>query len=285
VLADLVARAFRIQWLLRGVGQRIRWRDAFVINAFGEAGCALTPLRLGGEPSRLAGMVGAGVPAPAAVVAIAVEVLAAWPVILTVAAVMIWFFAPAWWASAWPALRSSVALVWPWALAVLLLTLLVGWIASRWARASGQPIRPRSRLAAYWRQMPRSPVLASAPCTLVNVLSRTALLPVLALTLPQHPPLGAMLLGSFGLLYSQLLLPTPAGLGAVDLGLLAGAAGDLGAGETGVLLAWRFYSVGFGALLGIGFALKIYGWAALRRLVSSRENLGPPSRPAAPPPS
>lgn len=252
------------------MGQRIRWRDAFVINAFGEAGCALTPLRLGGEPSRLAGMVGTGVPVATGVTAIGIEVLTAWPVIIAVALVLALRYAPAWWESAWPAVRSWAIVAWPWAVAVLLVTALIGWGASRW----GREVRPGIRgslggVAESLRKMPKGLVLATAPCTLVNVLARTALLPILALTLPNHPPVGAMLLGSFGLLYSQLVLPTPAGLGAVDLGLLAGAAGDLGAGETGILLAWRFYSVGLGALLGVILGLRIYGWAAIRRAMGS----------------
>ena len=77
VAADLVARSFRIQWFLRGLGHPIRFRQAFTINVFGEAGCTLTPMRVAGEPARLAGMLQAGVPATAAFVAIAVEVLAA----------------------------------------------------------------------------------------------------------------------------------------------------------------------------------------------------------------
>ena len=83
--ADLLARAWRIQWLVRGLGHRISLWDSFVLNAFGDAACALTPLRLGGEPARLAGMLRSRVPAPAAFVAISLEVLAAWPVIIVAA--------------------------------------------------------------------------------------------------------------------------------------------------------------------------------------------------------
>jgi uncharacterized membrane protein YbhN (UPF0104 family) len=76
-----------------------------------------------------------------------------------------------------------------------------------------------------------------------------------------------MILGSFALLYSQLVLPTPSGAGAVELGFLGGAAGDLGDGEGWLLLAWRFYSNGVGVLLGVWLAVQIYGWPALRKLV------------------
>jgi uncharacterized membrane protein YbhN (UPF0104 family) len=89
---------------------------------------------------------------------------------------------------------------------------------------------------------------------------------VLALTLTSPPPMGPMILGSFALLYSQLVLPTPSGAGAVELGFLGGAAGDLGESQGWLLLAWRFYTNGVGVVLGVWLAAKIYGWPALRKL-------------------
>jgi hypothetical protein len=75
-----------------------------------------------------------------------------------------------------------------------------------------------------------------------------------------------MVLGSFALLYSQMILPTPSGAGAVELGFLGGAAGNLGSRTGWLLLAWRFYTSGIGIILGIGLAAHAYGWPALRRL-------------------
>jgi uncharacterized membrane protein YbhN (UPF0104 family) len=101
---------------------------------------------------------------------------------------------------------------------------------------------------------------------LINLGTRVAILPVLALTLPNPPPMGPLALGSFALLYSQLVLPTPSGAGAVELGFLGGAAGDLGADEGWLLLAWRLYTNGIGVMLGVALAARIYGWPALRQL-------------------
>jgi uncharacterized membrane protein YbhN (UPF0104 family) len=115
--------------------------------------------------------------------------------------------------------------------------------------------------------MPTWPLIASLPLSLINLVTRVAILPVLALTLPDPPSLGPMTLGSFALLYSQLILPTPSGAGAVELGFLGGAAGDLGEHEGWLLLAWRFYTNGVGVLLGVWLAARIYGWPALRHLV------------------
>jgi uncharacterized membrane protein YbhN (UPF0104 family) len=268
VAADLLARAWRIQWIVQGLGHRMTVKDAFILNAFGDAACALTPLRIGGEPARLAGMLRSGVPATAAFVGISLEVLAAWPVIIIAAAWLVWEYAPAWWLSVGPRLETAAEGAWPWIAIVVLLSV----IAWRYARRVTSPVsrqlrRPVRRALVYWRRMPRWPLVASIPLSLLNLVTRTAILPVLALTLPDPPALGPMMLGSFALLYSQLVLPTPSGAGAVELGFLGGAAGDLGESQGWLLLAWRFYTNGIGVLLGVWLAAKIYGWPALRRLV------------------
>jgi uncharacterized membrane protein YbhN (UPF0104 family) len=268
VAADLLARAWRIQWIIRGLGHRISLWDSFVLNAFGDAACALTPLRIGGEPARLAGMLRSRVPAPAAFVAISLEVLAAWPVIIVAAGWLAWRYAPEWWQEAGPRLSAAAAGAWPWVVAVAILS----WLAWRSARqkvsspAARQLRRPVRRAMVYWRRMPRWPLVASVPMSLVNLATRVAILPVLALALPSPPPMGPLALGSFALLYSQLVLPTPSGAGAVELGYLGGAAGDLGVDEGWLLLAWRIYTNGIGVLLGVVLAARVYGWPALRQL-------------------
>jgi uncharacterized membrane protein YbhN (UPF0104 family) len=268
VLADLLARAWRIQWIVQGLGHRISLWDSFVLNAFGDAACALTPLRIGGEPARLAGMLRSKVPATAAFVAISLEVLAAWPVIIVAAGWLIWRYAPAWWLLAGPRLSAMAESAWPWVLVVVVASI-VAWRAARRVAspAARQFRRPIRRALVYWRRMPRWPLVASLPLSFVNLAARVAILPVLALTLPDPPALGPLTVGSFALLYSQLVLPTPSGAGAVELGFLGGAAGDLGETETWLLLAWRFYTNGVGVILGVVLAVRIYGWPALRRLV------------------
>jgi uncharacterized membrane protein YbhN (UPF0104 family) len=266
VLADLVARAWRIQWILRGLDYPVRFSDAFVLNAFGDAACALTPLRLGGEPARLAGMLRSRVPATAAFVGISLEVLAAWPVIIVASGWLLWRYAPEWWDMAGPRLSSAAEHAWPWVLLVAILSL----AAWRYARGIASPAmrhvrRPVRRALVYWRRMPMWPLVASIPMSIVNLGARVAILPVLASTLPEAPPLGPMLLGSFALLYSQLVLPTPSGAGAVELGFLGGAAGDLGDRSGWLLLAWRIYTNGLGVVLGVVLAAHVYGWPALRR--------------------
>jgi uncharacterized membrane protein YbhN (UPF0104 family) len=264
--ADFLARAVRIQLILRGLRSAVTLRQAVTLNAFGDAACALTPLRIGGEPARLGVMLRAGVSAPAAFVAISVEVLAAWPVIILSAGWLIWAAAPEWWDVAGPRLAAGAARAWPW-LALVALASAAAWRAAGHLRTGLVRLlrRPVRRARVYWRRMPVWPLIASAPCTLVDLLTRVAILPVLASSLPVPPPAGAVWLGSFALLYAQLVLPTPSGAGAVELGFMGGAAGSLGGHETALLVAWRIHTNLLGLALGAWLALRELGWPALRR--------------------
>jgi uncharacterized membrane protein YbhN (UPF0104 family) len=267
VCVDLVARAWRIQWITSGLGHRISFFEAFRLNAYGDAACAVTPLRVGGEPARLAGMLAARVPGTAAAIAILLEVAWAWPVIIVSAAALAWRTAPSWWQTAGRSALRSLTGAWPMIILLLALSVVAWRVGRRLMRRIAVTRNPLRRVAVYWKRMPRWPLLASLPLSFLNLATRTALLPVLALTLPDPPPLGPALLGSFALLYSQLLLPTPSGAGAVDVGFIGGVAGRMGGEGAWLLLAWRFYSNGAGILLGFGLAVQAFGWPALRRML------------------
>lgn len=268
VAIDLLARMWRIQWFLRGLGYRITAAEAFTANAFGDAACALTPLRIGGEPARLAGMLRARVSATGAAIAILFEVLCAWPVVFIFAGTLTWLYAPEWWQTVQPSLHRYARHAWPWIIAVAIASVVAWWIGRRIARQSAAQLdHPLQRARQYWRRMAWWPLLASVPLSFLNLATRTAILPVLALTLDHPPSFGATALGSFALLYSQLVLPTPSGAGAVDLGFLGGMAGDLGGDQQWLLLAWRFYTNGVGLILGVWLAVHYYGWPALKAAI------------------
>lgn len=271
VASDLLVRGWRVQWIMRGLGSPLRLKDALVVNAFGDAANALTPLRLGGEPARLAGLLRARVRMTAALVGITLEAVLSRLVLVAVASWLIWQFAPAWWVTAGPSLRAAAAKVWPW----LVVAFLIGLIIWAYTRRVISPVtqrlkRPMRRVLVYLRRMPRWPLVASIPLSAIAIATRIAILPVLALTLPSPPTPGAVIFGSFALLYSQMVLPTPSGAGVVELGFLGGAAGELGAEEGWILLAWRFYTNGIGVLLGVWLAASTYGWPFLRKLLRGR---------------
>ena len=248
VAADLLARAWRIQWLVQGLGHRMSLWDSFVLNAFGDAACALTPLRIGGEPARLAGMLRSRVPAPAAFVAISLEVLAAWPVIIVAAGWLAWRYAPEWWSAAGPRLSAAAATAWPWVLAVAVVSLLA-WRARAAGRVAGGAPAPAADSSGDG--------LLAADAALAAGGERAD-----ELHQPGDPsrdPSGARAdparsardgparrRARSPCSTASSCCPRRRGAGAVELGFLGGAAGDLGSGEGWLLLAWRFYTNGIG---------------------------------------
>lgn len=271
VAADLLVRGWRIQWIMRGLGCRLPLRDTFVVNAFGDAANALTPLRLGGEPARFAGLLRSRIRMTAAVVGVTLEAVLSRLVLIAVASWLIWQYAPEWWQTAGPGLRAAAADAWPWLLIALLIGLIIWGYTRRLVSPPTQRLRrPMRRVLVYLRRMPRWPLVASIPLSAFAIATRIAILPVLALTLPHPPALSPVIFGSFALLYSQMVLPTPSGAGVVEMGFLGGAAGELGAEEGWILIAWRFYTNGIGVLLGVWLAASIYGWPFLRKLLRGR---------------
>lgn len=271
VVADVVSRVLRLQLFLRGVGHPVRAYDVMVINFFGDAAAALTPLRIGGQPARLWGLTREGVPATAGIVAMGMEVITMYPIILIAGVIIALMFAPEWWATTGPHMTEAVAGVWPWIGAIVALSVLAWWVGKRFAPklASSFGNDLRTAMSAV-RRMPLGLLLASIPLTLVNLGARVAILPVLVSTLPDPPPLGAVTMASFALLYSQLILPTPSGAGAVELGFQVGAAGDLHGGEGNLNFVWRVYTaivlVVAGVILGgIKYGGEFVGWMRRRK--------------------
>jgi uncharacterized protein (TIRG00374 family) len=266
VAVDMLARVWRIQWIMRGLKQDLTLKDALVLNTFGDAANSLTPLRIGGEPARLVGMLQTRVPMTAGVLGITLEAVVSRIMLAATIVWLAWQFAPAWWVNVGPHLLASAKGAWP----GIVLLLLGGMVFWRYTQRVVSPFtrrmrRSMARVRVYWRRMPRWPLLVGMPLSLVSIAARVAILPVLALSLAHPPPISLLIFGSFTLLYSQMVLPTPSGAGVVELGFLGGAAGELGRNGS-LLLAWRFYTTGLGVLLGVWFAAKIYGWPALRRV-------------------
>ena len=268
VAIDVVARGMRLRWYLKGLGTELSLGNAITATAWGDAAAGLTPLRFGGEAAKFAGLIRAGVRPATALLGLGLEAAVTYPLVAAFGFGLAGLYAPSWWSAARPLMGDALLAGWPWVVGILLLTAVGGWLVLRWhRRRANSGGEPGAGARAALRQVPRWVILVGIPLSLYNIVGRTLVLPLLALTLPAHPPFGVMLLGSFALLYSQLLLPMPAGVGAVDFGFLAGVAGDLGPARTGLLIAWRLYTVGLGALLGAGLALHALGWAAIRRVV------------------
>ena len=269
VAVDLAVRALRIHLFLIGAGHPLPYREVFILNVFGDAAAVVTPLRIGGEPARLGGMVVGGVPAANAIPLLAVEVVSYSVVVGGAALLAALRYAPGWWRGVGPGILRSVSWALPWVGGVALASVLVWWLVRRRRHALGKP--PRRRID--WRSVRGAlgwPLAVSVPLTLVSVACRVAVLPVLAQTLPAPPALQVLALSSFGLIYGQLFVPTPGGAGVVELAFSSGAAGNLGGSLGTVFLVWRACTTGLPVLLGFGLAIPHYGLPAVRLALRGR---------------
>lgn len=273
VIIDLVTRAWRFQWILRGMHFKVPFMEVLALNTVGDAASAVTPLRLGGEPARLAALAHAKVPLSAAIVAAVVEVLVMWPLVIAVAGWLALAYAPSWWRAARPLLESRITGSWIWIAIALAVTALIWWGAVKLSARSGGVVQRATRRAwAYYRRLPAWPLIASVPLTLVSLAARVSILPVLALTLANPPAMGPLVFASLILTYGQLALPTPSGAGLVEIGFLGGAAGDLGARYGSILFVWRFYTTILLVALGIGLGVMQYGADAVSAIMRGRSH-------------
>jgi uncharacterized membrane protein YbhN (UPF0104 family) len=273
--ADMLARAGRIHLFLRGAGQHVSFRQVFVANVFGDAAAAVTPMRLGGEGARLVGLLRAGVPFPPLATVLAVEVAAYTAVVVAAAGAVGWLFADEWWQEVGPQVVEAARRGAEWllvlALLVVLALLLARWLRRRGVGAVGRIPRPSLevlRATAGW------PLAASFPLTLASVAARVSILPVLAAAWGADTPLPVLVTASFALTYGQFLLPTPAGAGAVELAFAGGFAGEEGAADAGLMLAWRLYTFVLPVVLGFGLAALTYGPSTLRAVLAGKPREG-----------
>jgi uncharacterized membrane protein YbhN (UPF0104 family) len=271
VAADFVTRTWRTQCFLRALGQPLPFREVFIQSALGETASSLTPLRLGGEPARAWAMRRLGVPASAAIVCVGVEFVAMMAVVAAVAVGLTLTLAPQWWAAAGPELVRSALGGWPWLVGMVAAMGAAWWLVHVLAPSTAAALRREiSAAREHARELGAWPYAASVPLTVLNVATRVAILPLLAVTLSSPPPPGATVVGSFALLYSQAILPTPAGAGAVELSFLGGAAGNLGSAEASLLVMWRIYTALLPVVLGLALGGHRYGWAVVPAQIRAR---------------
>lgn len=254
VIAEALLRAWRLQ-LLFPPSQRPRFWRAFAANAYGDALSVVTPARLGGDPARFLTLRRSGTDSAAALVALGAEQATDW---LVLGLALLGLAA----AVGGEAIRGVAAIAHrlatvnylPWLGAAVVLAV-IGALGAHWYRRRHPGVLQQSarRALESVRALPPKSVAVATAMTAVCVSLRVAVLPVLLLPYHADSALGAVILGSFGLVHGQLFLPTPAGAGGVDVGFVAGFAGSLtGPQVAGLLLAWRAYTTGFDLLLGAG---------------------------------
>ncbi len=271
VAIDQVSKTWRVQLLARGLGYRTAFARVFAFNVTSDASASLTPLRAGGEPVRFAGILYCGLSVPDTLALMGVEGVIEYATVLAIAGYISSAYLAVWWAVTRARLVPAMHRALPWIAATIVgglaLWVLMHRMAPELFRNVGGTFRTTLHNA---RRIKPWTVAASIPLTVLHVVARLAVLPVLVLALPGAPHLGAVWFGSFALLYGQMFVPTPAGAGAVDVGFLNGASGYVGPDTTELLIVWRFYTTVTGIILGLVFGVPYYGDAVRRWLLRRR---------------
>lgn len=271
VAADQLTKTWRIQALARGLGYHMGFRYVFTVNVASDAAASLTPLRFGGEPVRVTGIMQGGLSVSDTIALITVEGAMEYATVIAIAIGLGWAYGAEWWETARAHLVPAGQRALPWLALILVAGFVVVWMLRRWTPRLFLHVHGTLRDSVRnARRMARWTVLLSLPLTIIHVVARIAVLPVLLSTLADPPPLGPVWVGSFALLYGQLFLPTPAGAGAVDLGFVNGATGDATAPAARLLLVWRFYTTVTGVILGLVFGVPHYTGRMSRWLLRRR---------------
>jgi uncharacterized membrane protein YbhN (UPF0104 family) len=249
LLLNLVVRTWRTQVIFGGLGHPVAFSDVATANLAGDAAAALTPLRVGGIPAQVAFFQRIGAPPQVTVPTLLVESILLYPVYAVLGG---WLALTA--GLEWFALLKTFSTTAGRVLVNLGGVFLLGWLlvlivrraAPTRSRMVGRSLQEGITLT---RQMGWRVPLLTVPLTVVDVLTRIALLPLLAISVPGAPPADVLAIASFAMLYGQIAMPTPGGAGIVDMGLMGGAAGNLGSGAGDIVFWWRVYTVGVHMLL------------------------------------
>lgn len=272
-LLSLLGRAARIAILARGLGARLLLPGAVATQLSGEAAAAATPSRSGSDPVRLLYLRKLGVGLPTGMAVLVGEIMAEGIALSGVILILLLLF---------PASAPVVLGALPYAVTALAMP----FVAFLLARRPGRPEPPtwwrRLRLPpSHWRnlgagarrfrskarglaRLKAGTVASVLLVSLLHVLSRLSILPILAQGVVPDSPLEPLLVWPVLLLYTGSLLPPPGGGGAVELAFAAGLAPVLAPGPlAGLLLWWRLYTFYLGATAGAVVLMAGLGKAGL----------------------
>jgi uncharacterized membrane protein YbhN (UPF0104 family) len=250
--ADMVIRAWRSQVLLP-----MPFRRALVVNTCADAVSAVTPARVGGDPVRYVALRRAGHP-PAAIVMLCGSEIVADAVALVLIALLLSLRFPDVERRFAVSLASIVRSGWWWVAGIILLGVVSALVTRRYLPRGAGSVG--ATLAAAWREARTRPfgvMFTATALTALALIARCAILPVLLAGVPGLTG-GQVVLGSAALVYGQQLAPTPAGVGAVEIGAVAGLGGTIHPSALAlVLVVWRTYALVLGSLAG---ALLLYSY-------------------------
>jgi len=267
---NLIVRTWRTQMIFHGLSHRISFFDVATANLAGDTAAALTPMRFGGIPAQVAFFQRIGALPQLSLPVLLVESILLYPVYAVLGAALAVTAGLEWLELLQTAGSTAGRMVRNVGGLIVLGWLLVLIARRAWPGKSRMVGRSMREGMVLVRSMGLGPALLTVPLTVVDVASRIALLPLLALSIPGAPPADVLAIASFAMLYGQIAMPTPGGAGIVDLGLMGGVAGNLGADAGGIVVWWRIYTAG----LHIAASLPMLWWRLSARVRRQRVALG-----------
>lgn len=245
MVADVVIRARRSQILLPMPFQR-----ALVINTCADAASAVTPGRVGGDPVRFVALRRAN-HSPASIIRLCGSEIAADAVSLVLIGVLLSLAYPAVERQFAASLVETVRSGRGWVAAGIVAAGL-SWVISR-RFFPGVAANVVASIQGAWREgrdQPAGTMACATALTIAALVARCGILPVLLAGVPGLT-LGAVLVGSALLVYGQQLAPTPGGIGAVEIGAVAGFSGIFPSGALALIVViWRTYALILGSVAG-----------------------------------
>ena len=299
VVLEVVSRALKMRWAAHACGIPLPMGTALRVCLAGDFAAGVTPARSGAEPARFLVLAEAGIPPAGRVLLLLLELfLELWSLVLVCGGLALAFRGRG------VTTAGLLAVVGGYSTFVLG-SATAAWLLAR-HHAKGPPpawfgpMARRVRLrAGHWRTVQRTlrgaragaaalrqarwlPMLQAFACSVLHVLAKVAVLPVLvALAAPTYPltldTLAPLLLWPLALFYGGVAVPAPGGGGFIEGAFAATLSGAIPAGIfAAALLWWRFYTYYLYLVLGALAA----GDAARRALQGAGPAAAPSTAPA-----
>ena len=284
VLAEILTRTVKIQWSAAALRIPLRFWSSMRVCLGGDFGASITPARSGAEPARFVVLAEAGVRSADALLILFTELFLEMTSLGVLCAVLAVVFG-----GSGMVVRLMTGMIGGYAAFVLSVGAVGYLLAHRnshgpppaWAVAFGLH-------AGRWRGIQRSlrslrvsigalrharlrPMAGAFLSSMVHVLLRLAVLPIIALAMAPALPLAKLVLWPLVFLYGGAVAPAPGGGGAVEYAFKLAFTGVMTPAVLGgALVWWRFYTfylyVVLGALAAGGTALRALRQPAHGRL-------------------
>ncbi len=264
VTFEIVFRVWKITFSAKAIGVNASFGVAARTVLGGDFAAAITPSRSGAEPARFLAMREAGIPVPSVLLILFLELFLEMVslAVLAVAFGIIWHDQAG-------VVRGILITVGLYSSGVLGAGAFGLLLANRrahgprpaWVRRIGIGSGTWRRVQLSLRQLRGSVtamrsahvglMLTSLGFSIVHVLGRLSILPIVAWSYGESPPMSAMILWPMALLYGAAIAPAPGGGGVVEFAFKAALGGVLSAQLIpAALIWWRAYSFYIYILIG-----------------------------------